>query len=63
MSEIMDIINAFKSECACGRKHAATIEDVQIASGLVHHVGEILRSNGFSGNLLLVADKNTLAAA
>lgn len=63
MSEIMDIINAFKSECTCGRKHAATIEDVQIASGLVHHVGEILRNNGFSGNLLLVADKNTLAAA
>lgn len=63
MSEIMEIINAFKAECDCGREHATTIEDVRIASGLVHKVGEILKENGFSSNLLLVADKNTLTAA
>ena len=60
---ILEIINEFKSGCSCGRKHETAVEDVRIASGLVNHVGEILRENGFSQNLLLVADKNTLKAA
>ena len=63
MSEIMEIIQAFRKECACGRPHTTTIEDVRIASGLVHKTGEILKENGFSKNLLLVADQNTRQAA
>lgn len=63
MSEIMKIIEDFKTECACGREHKTEIKDIRIASGLVHEVGSILRENGFSENILLVADKNTLKAA
>ena len=60
---ILEIINEFKSSCSCGRKHETAVEDVRIASGLVNQVGEILKENRFSKNLLLVADKNTLKAA
>lgn len=63
MSEILNIIEEFKKECPCGRKHETAIKDVRIGSGLVHSVGTILKENGFSKNLLLVADKNTLKAA
>ncbi len=63
MSGIMEIIEDFNEECACGRKHETAIKDIRIASGLVHRVGEILAENGFSRNILLVADKNTLRAS
>lgn len=63
MSEIMDIIEDFKSECPCGKKHETAINDVRIGSGVVSDVGDILSENGFSKNILLVADKNTLKAA
>lgn len=63
MSEILNIIEDFKKECPCGRKHETAIKDIRIGSGLVHSVGEILKENGFSENLLLVADQNTLKAA
>lgn len=63
MSEIMNIINNFKGDCPCGRKHETTVKDIRIGSGLVSSVGDILGENGFSKNLLLVADKNTLKAA
>lgn len=60
---ILEIIEDFKKECPCGRKHKTAVRDVRIGSGLVHHVGEILKENGFEKTLLLVADKNTLRAA
>lgn len=63
MSEIMNIINEFRKPCPCGRVHETTVEDIRIGSGIVRKTGEILKENNFSGNLLLVADKNTLAAA
>lgn len=63
MSEIMNIINKLKGDCPCGRKHETTVRDIRIGSGLVSSVGDILGENGFSKNLLLVADKNTLKAA
>lgn len=63
MSEIIDIINSIKGECECGVCHDTSIKDIRIGSGLVHKVGEILRENGFSKSILLVADKNTLKAA
>ena len=61
--EILEIIEDFKRECPCGKKHETAVKDVRIASGLVNRVGEILSENGFSKNILLVADKNTLKAA
>lgn len=63
MSEIMNIIHAISGDCTCGLCHETAVKDIQVGSGLVHHVGEILRKNDFPANLLLVADKNTLKAA
>lgn len=63
MSQILEIINEFKKECPCGKEHKTAIKDVQIGSGLVHKVGEILKKNDFEKTLLVVADNNTLAAA
>ena len=63
MTDIMSIIHEFSKECGCGKTHKTAIKDVQIDSGLVHKVGDILKKNGFSKNLLLVADKNTLKAS
>ncbi len=63
MSKISDIINAFRKPCSCGRVHETTVEDIRIGSGILKDTGRILKENNFSENLLLVADKNTLAAA
>ena len=61
---VKDIIKSFTEEkCPCGRVHETAVRDVRIGSGLVNHVGEILRENGFSNNILLVADVDTLRAA
>ncbi len=49
--------------CSCRQKHECSLKDVQIGSGYVHRVGEILKKNGFPRNLLLVADKTTLAVS
>lgn len=63
MSEILNIIEDFKKKCPCGRVHETSVKDVCIESGAVKRVGEILKRNGFSRTILLVADKNTLKAA
>ena len=63
MNQILQIIKDFKSPCYCGNTHQTTIKDVVIDYDIVTKVGEILSRNGFSKNLLLVADKNTLRAA
>lgn len=63
MTEILKIIEKFKEDCDCGRKHNTAVRDVRIGSGLVHSVGEILKNNNFPKKLLLVADRNTLKAA
>ncbi len=63
MSDILELIEEFRKPCPCGKHHETTIRDVRIGSGLVHAVGDILSENGFSHELLLVADRNTLQAA
>ncbi len=63
MNEILEIIKDFSAPCECGNIHATAVQDVQIDSGLVLSVGEILKRNGFSKNVLLVADENTLKAS
>lgn len=63
MNSVMEIIKEFEQQCSCGRKHSTAVKDVQVGSGFVKKVGEILKKNGFPKNILLVADKNTLAAA
>ncbi len=49
--------------CPCGKKHTFDTEIVEIESGLVHRVGEILAKAEFPRKVLLVADENTLAAS
>ncbi len=63
MSGIMQIIEEMKKDCPCGKKHETAIRDVRIGSGVVTSVGDILKENGFSKNLLIVCDKHTIAAA
>lgn len=63
MFDTMDMIRELSGDCECGLCHATTIRDIRAGSGLVHQVGSILRENGFPRELLLVADRNTLAAA
>lgn len=63
MSAIMELINSLRGSCDCGLTHETSIRDIQIGSGLVHKVGEILKKNGFPKEILLVADRNTLKAA
>lgn len=63
MADVMQLIHALSGTCECGQNHATTIRDIRIGSGIVHQVGNILKANGFPQELLLVADKNTLAAA
>ena len=63
MNEVLSIIEKFRQPCSCGRSHETAVQDVRIGSGLVHCVGRILKENDFSRHLLLVADRNTLAAA
>lgn len=63
MLETLEIIEDFKKECNCGKKHETAVKDVRIFSGAVNSVGKILDENNFSRTLLLVADRNTLAAS
>lgn len=50
-------------DCECGREHTTLLKEVCMGSGITCDTGEILKKNGFGKKLLLVADKNTLAAA
>ena len=63
LKSIMEIIGDFKRPCTCGHVHETAIQDIQVGSGLVNSVGNILKKNNFSENILLVADKNTLSAS
>ena len=56
------LIDSFR-DCGCGMDHRCDIHDIRIGSGLVTQVGEILRENGFPRRLLLIGDRDTLAAA
>ncbi len=59
----MNIIKEFEKPCPCGRVHTTAVKDVRIGAGVVNKVGSILKENGFSRNILLVADVNTIKAA
>lgn len=61
-TDISSIIKKLNG-CPCGRLHTATLESVEIGHGLTDITGDIMASRGFPKNILLVADRNTLAAA
>jgi hypothetical protein len=50
-------------DCPCGKKHTFFTKAIEIGSGITKNTGKILRENGFSDRLLLVADENTLSAS
>lgn len=62
MLNFRTLIDSFR-DCGCGMDHRCGIHDIRIGSGLVTQVGEILRENGFPRRLLLIGDRDTLAAA
>lgn len=62
MFNLQQLKEQFKN-CECGVEHKLDIRDIQVGSGITAKTGQILRSNGFPINLLLVADKNTLKAS
>lgn len=62
MFDFKELIASFEN-CACGVEHRCEIRDIQVGSGFVHKVGEILQRNHFPKKLLLVADRNTIKAA
>lgn len=61
----MDIKNliADLAGCPCSREHKVDIRAVEIGSGLKEKTAEILNAHSFPKKLLVVADKNTLAAS
>lgn len=60
--DIAKIVEGLQN-CPCGRTHEATLRAVEIGHGLTAKTGELLEKYEFPHNILLVADKNTLAAA
>ena len=59
----LDRIKKEFAACGCGQRHVCGVRDIRIGSGLVKDAGAVLRENGFPRRLLLVADRDTLAAA
>ncbi|MDP4152452.1 MAG: sn-glycerol-1-phosphate dehydrogenase [Bacillota bacterium] len=49
--------------CPCGREHTVSLKKVEIYSGAVHNMGNMLRELGFPDRLHVVADENTLSAS
>ncbi|MBR6780652.1 MAG: sn-glycerol-1-phosphate dehydrogenase [Clostridia bacterium] len=49
--------------CPCGKCHTCDVKAVEIGSGLLQHTAEILKSNAFPTDILVVADQNELRAA
>ena len=49
--------------CPCGRTHTVDVEQVAIGRGLLCETAELLRRHRFAKRLLVVADRNTLAAS
>lgn len=59
----LQLITDSLQQCSCGREHICDIQGIWIESGLVNRTGPLLAQNAFPRRLLVVADKNTLAAA
>ena len=46
MIDFKELIASYKN-CGCGMEHRCDIKDIRVGSGLVHHVGEILKENDY----------------
>lgn len=63
MENLLEIAHTLSGGCECGLNHEATHMDIRIGSRISEKLGDILKENGFSRILLVVGDKNTMAAA
>ncbi|NLE13476.1 MAG: sn-glycerol-1-phosphate dehydrogenase [Clostridiales bacterium] len=59
---IQAIIDSLRG-CPCGQEHTADLRNVEIGSGIIRDTAKILADASFPRKLLVVADKNTLAAS
>jgi glycerol-1-phosphate dehydrogenase [NAD(P)+] len=61
----MDMANLTRqlAGCACGKEHTASFRTVAVASGVTGQTGSLLSEALFLKRLLVVYDKNTLAAS
>ena len=55
---LKEILDAVK-DCDCGRVHACDLEGVEVGSGIINEVANILKKYNFPKRLLLVADENS----
>lgn len=57
--ELTQILESTKN-CPCGKIHTVDIKAVEIASGLLSKVGEILEKHDFPKRILVVSDNNAM---
>ncbi len=50
-------------DCPCGREHTVDLEGVEVGRGILGETAQLLRKYRFQPRLLVVADRNTLAAS
>ncbi len=62
---MLDLKQLLKSleNCPCGKEHKMALKQVEIAHGVAARCGSILAEAGFPKTVLLVTDRNALAAA
>lgn len=60
--ELKKILHSLKN-CPCGKNHSIVTEVVEIGHGVVARAGEILKAADFPQKVLLVSDRNAMAAA
>ena len=53
-----EILSAVK-DCDCGRVHTCDLEGVEVGSGIINNVADILKKYNFPKRLLMVADENS----
>ncbi len=60
--DLQKILDDLK-DCPCGKEHTFATKVVEIGSGITAKTGEILLDAGFPLDVLVVGDKNTMAAS
>ena len=60
--DLQELLNKVKN-CPCGRAHTVDLEGVEIGRSILGETARLLHTYRFRQRLLVVADRNTLAAA
>jgi len=59
MMDLSQILNS-TANCPCGREHTIDVKAVEIGSGYLEKVGELLEKHGFPKRILVVSDNNAM---